>query len=204
MSSLKRVLLSITHLGSGSLPLLGLLNRNPRVQLLQTNTTVHSYPDLRAITSQRHKLGSSAAMFAIDLNYNYQLGPRVQLPHAHHLFVVRPPEVVLNLLVSKGFFKQEQAARYYCFRLRRMCEIAKRVGTGMLLTYDDIQRGDYTETLGEFLGLKEPVVHVPKLFDHLNYTENVFAKPTMDWCRDCYERHLFFMKSLPLVTVSRG
>ena len=93
---------------------------------------------------------------------------------------------------------------YYCYRLRRICEIAKRVKHGMLLTYDDIQRGDYVGPLKTFLGLKEDIAHTPEVFDYLKLPPNVISKDVLEWCRDCYERHLFFLKSLPLVSVNRG
>mgnify|MGYP003420846787 FL=1 len=205
MPSLKRVLFSVTHLASGSLPLLGLLNLNPRVQFVPTNPVIHDYTDLQALTGLPHKMNSVAAMFAFEINFNYQFGSKQSIPHAHHLFVVRPPDPTLNLLVASGLYSLDDAARYYCFRLRRICEIAKRVRQGMLLTYDDIQRGEYVGKLKSFLGLKDDPRHVPEAFDYLKPSViNEFDSKTLDWCRDCYERHLFFLKSLPLECVSRG
>lgn len=198
MSSLKRVLISVTHLASGSLPLMGLLNTNPRVQFIQTNPIINNYPDLKATLNMPHKMNSVAAMFALDINYNYQLSSSVYLPHAHYLFVIRPPDQVLNVLTSNGLYGHDQAANYYCFRLRRMCEIAKRVKHGMLLTYEEIIRGDHVEHLTDFLTLRESVLHSSENFDHLTMSKNTFKKETLEWCRDCYERHLFFLKRLPL------
>jgi hypothetical protein len=204
MSSLKRVLLSVTHLASGSLPLLGLLNRNPRVQFVRANPVIQNYVDLRAFTAQTHKLSSVAAIFALEANFNYQLGSKNLPLHAHYLFTVRQPTPVLNLLVADNLYGHKEAAMYYCYRLRRICEIAKRVRHGMLLTYDDIQRGDHVVPLKTFLGLKEDVLHLPEAFDHLKPPPNVIKREILDWCQDCYERHLFFLKSLPLVGVSHG
>jgi hypothetical protein len=204
MSSIKRVMISVTHLASGSLPLLNLLNRNPRVQFVQTNPVIQNYVDLKALTGMTHKLSSVAAIFALESNFNYQLGSKIKIPHAHYLFTVRQPDPVLNLLVSDGIYDQKGAAMYYCYRLRRICEIAKRVKHGMLLTYDDIQRGDHIAPLKTFLGLKEDVLHIPEFFNHLKSPPNVINREILEWCRDCYERHLFFLKRLPLAGVNRG
>lgn len=156
------------------------------------------------MTSMPHKLNSVAAMFALDLNFNYQLGSKNLVPHAHYLFTVRQPEPVLNTLIAGGIYGHREAAMYYCYRLRRMCEIAKRVKHGMFLTFEDIQRGDYVDVIKSFLNLKEDISHLPEAFDHLKPKSNVVSSKTLDWCQDCYERHLFFLKSLPLVGVSRA
>lgn len=203
MSSLKRVLLSVTHLASGSLPLIGLLDRNPRIQFVRTNPVIQNYTDLKALTSLPHKLTSVAAMFALDINYNYQLGSKNLVPHAHYLFVVRSPEPVLNILMSQGGYAEQGAAMYYCYRLRRICEIAKRAKHGMLLTYDDIRQGEYVKPIKSFLNLREDVSYEPEMFDN-SKSSNTVKKDTLEWCQDCYERHLFFLKSLPLVQINRS
>ncbi len=201
MSSLKRVLLSITHLESGSTPLLNILDRNPRVQFLRSNPMIQNYMDLKVITSIPHKLDSVAAMHALDISFNYQLGPRTHVPHAHYLFIVRQPDHVLGKLIADKAYKQTDAAMYYCYRLRRICEIAKRVQQGMLLTFDDIRRGDHVAPLKSFLGLKEDVLHQPEVFESMQ-SSSVIDGNTLEWCRDCYERHLFFLKSLPLTKIN--
>ncbi len=204
MPSLKRVLFSITHLGSGSLPLLNILNQNPRVQFSPASPVVHNYTDLQPLTATPHKMTSVAAMYAFEIAYNYQFGTRNPVRHAHHLFVVRQPEAVLTLLVSGGYGREE-AARYYCYRLRRICEIAKRVEQGMLLTFDDLQRGEYGSAVKTFLGLKDEPAHAPEAFESLKPSLPCpVSQKTLDWCQDCYERHLFFLKSLPLAGVNHG
>ena len=181
---------------------MNLLDKNPRVQFIQAHVIIQNYMDIGAITSMSHKMNSVAAMFALELTANYQLGSKISLPHVHHLFVVRQPDPVLNFLVANGIYNQTSAAMYYCYRLRRICEIAKRAKYGMLLTFDDIQSGAYTTPIKSFLGLKDDVSHIPAVFDHLKSANNVIKKDILEWCRDCYERHLFFLRSLPLAGVS--
>lgn len=181
---------------------MGLLNHNPRVQFVQSSPVIQNYTDLKVLTSAPHKLNSVAAMFAFDLNFNYQLGSKNIMQHAHYLFSVRQPEPVLNILVSQVGYSEQGAAMYYCYRLRRICEIAKRVNHGMLLTYDNIQNGEYVVPIKSFLSLRDDVLYDYNIFNHLKTTSNTIKKDTLAWCQDCYERHLFFLKSLPLIKIN--
>jgi hypothetical protein len=201
--AVKRVLLAVSHLGSGSLQLLSLLNHNPRVQFANTQTSIRDYTDLQAITSSPHKMNSLAAMYAMEINHNFQLGPKNIAPHAHYLFVLRRPEPSIGLMVQNGVYRPHEAAMYYCYRLRRMCEIAKRVGTGMLLTYEDLESGEYVTPLSKFLGLKEEAEFDPKVFQAMRPTSKTSLGRDEAWCEDCYERHLYYLKSLPLERITR-
>lgn len=200
--AVKRVLLSVSHLGSGSLQLLSLLNHNPRVQFTNTQTPIRDYTDLQAVTSIPHKMNSVAAMYAIEVNHNFQLGPKNVAPHAHHLFLIRRPDPSIGMMVEHGIYRQHEAAMYYCYRLRRICEIAKRAESGMLLTYEDLENGSYVQPLSKFLGLKEEVEFVPNVFEAFKPRSPVDLGRDEAWCRDCYERHLYYLKSLPLTRIS--
>lgn len=205
MSSPKRVLFSISHLASGVTPLLYLLNSNPRVQLLRSEAMFQNYNDLKALTSFSHKTNSAAAIYAFDISYNHQMGSKVVFPHADYLFLIRPPEPSINLLIASKLYSPTTAVNYYCYRLRRMCEIAKRVKSGIILTYDDLISGDHVAPLTTFLRLKEDVIHQADCYERLKPPEtNLIPTDLISWAKDCYERHLFFMRSLPLVQISRG
>lgn len=201
--AVKRVLLSVTHLASGSLQLLSLLNHNPRVQFTNTQTPIRDYTDLQAVTSIPHKMNSVASMYAIEINHNFQLGPRTSIPHAHHLFLIRRPDPSIGMMVEHGVYRQHEAAMYYCYRLRRICEIAKRTKSGMFLTYEDLESGDYVRPLTKFLELKDDVEFDQKVFESLKPSNPVDLGRDESWCRDCYERHLYYLKSLPLARVSQ-
>ena len=199
----KRVLLSVSHLGSGSLQLLSLLNHNPRVQFLNTQTPIRDYTDLQAVTSISHKMNSVAAMYALEINHNFQMGSRNFIPHVHHLFVVRRPNPSISLMVQNGIYRQHEAAMYYCYRLRRICEIAKRVGSGLLLTYEDLESGDYVKPLSKFLGLKEEAEFDPNVFSSFAPESSLDLGKDENWCDDCYERHLYYLKNLPLLRITQ-
>jgi len=159
---------------------------------------INNYTDLKPFTAQPHKLNSSAAMYAFEINYNFQMGSRKAIPDIHYLFVIRKPKPTLDSLVSAKLYHPDSVAMYYCYRLRRICEIAKRV-SGMLLTYDQIVSGEYIEPLGNYLGLKDRIIHSESEFSHLQAPSYPFDKKVMEWCDDCYERHLFFLKNQPLI-----
>lgn len=158
---MKKVCFVVSHLMSGSSPLCEVLNDNPRVEHFRLN---RPYNDMTAVLDliwRDHKTKTSAAVYLDELLYNYSLQTKNVYSWCKFIYVVRPPRPTLNLLVSKKVHSPSAAVRYYGYRLRRMCEMAKRTG-GVLLTWDDLVTGRGLPLVEEHLGLKEKL-EVPVL-----------------------------------------
>ena len=68
---MKKIVLVISHLASGSTALCQILDKNPRIQWCRADL-IYNHPDiLESLTSQPHKLSNSAAIWLDDVLYNF-------------------------------------------------------------------------------------------------------------------------------------
>ena len=74
-----------------------------------------------------------AKVFYDELCFNHQLRSRSLYQACHYIYVVREPAVSLPLIVGEGY-TDIMALNYYCFRLRRLCEMAQKKGTNFHLS----------------------------------------------------------------------
>jgi hypothetical protein len=158
---MKKVCFIASHLMSGSSTLFEMLDHNPRVQGFRSSRPYYDMPTIMALTKHPHKLNTQAAIFVDELLYNYWLQTKDAYRYCKFIYVVRPPEGVLGELVAQKLYKPQQACDYYCYRLRRMCEMAKRTPGAVLLTYEDIVTGRGLPLIEEYLGLKQRIDLMP-------------------------------------------
>jgi hypothetical protein len=100
----------------------------------------------------------------------------------------------VNNLVASGRYDVRRAHAYYSFRLRRICEMAARTPGAVLV--EQSRCGEALGLVESYLGLKPPLA-VPEFPPDA-------ADVPLAWRKKadaCYERHLYFLKSLPLMRV---
>ncbi len=125
------------------------------------------------------------------ITYNYQLSP-VLYDHAEFIYFVRSPRDSLNHLVTEKKYTEVGALRYYCYRLRRLCEMARKTG-GVLLTWDDLVEKRAFPLLKEKFVLKEIPYPYRKDTSPLKVSESVVEQGQRR-----YNRYLSFLQRLPL------
>jgi len=86
---------------------------------------------------------------------------------------------------------------YYKYRLRRMCEIAKRTANAVALTWEDMTSGKGLPLIENYLKLKVPLKLKERDWDYKNIVETQYV----DEAQQSYERHLWFLKQFNLVRV---
>ena len=182
---MKKVCFLLTHQCSGSEPLLETLGANPRIQVYRTGRTYLHPLSLEDLTGMPHKTRNAAAVWLDEIRYNYQFGNKSLYPLARFLYMVRPAAPTLTCLVTGGY-EPDFAARYYCYRLRRLAEMAKRTPGAILITPDK----PALDLVAEYLSLKQPL---------LSFQAQPAVVASLDWelvrhCEERYEWHLFFMK----------
>src|SRR5262245_31898661 len=122
---MRKVCFLISHIGSGSEGVLRSLSQCRRVACYRTGQ-VYSHPLMvEELTSLPHTLDNTAAVWVDELQHNYQFSSKPLYSFCRFIYMVREAEPTLNSLVEAGY-KPESAMRYYCYRLRRMCEMARR------------------------------------------------------------------------------
>jgi hypothetical protein len=87
--------------------------------------------------------------------------------------------------------------RYYTYRLRRICEMARRTPGAVLLTWDDMITGRGFPLLEKYLHLKEPLVNEEKLWPQAQSNANV-TSAIIDQAQHSYERYFYYLRNLNL------
>jgi hypothetical protein len=191
---MKKVLFLTSHLKSGSDVLYHILDQNPRVQGFRSGFPYYDMPTILALTQQRHKLDNQAAIYMDELLYNFWLQTKDAYKHCKFIYVIRPPEQTLNELVR--IYKPQAACNYYCYRLRRMCEMAKRTPGAVLLTWEDIETGRGLPLVERYLGLKQPLEMMPM---KKGASTNLVPLELVRHADVAFNRYYHFLRSQPLV-----
>ena len=194
---MKKIVFVVSHLYSGSTALCMAMDLHPRIQignLIQGRDYTHPM-HLIELSEQPHKFPNRAAIYLEELLYNHQFCVRAAYGVCKFIYVVREPESVLNFMMGLGGVKNpEFASRAYLFRLRRMCEMAKRSG-GVLLTFEDLMEGR-VERVPEYLGLKVALPYdVTMLAGYQRkFSSTLCPYPMLTKAQDTYEKYLYFLK----------
>jgi hypothetical protein len=113
------------------------------------------------------------------------------------VYLVRPARSSLNsILSSERNYTEETAAAYYRFRLRRMCEMAKRTPDAVLVTWDDLAKGRAFPTIEEYLGLNQQLSSTYEEF--MSDDTDRFNEGLVNECQDAYERYYYYLNRLNL------
>jgi len=196
---MKKILFVCSHPYSGSSALWSALNQHPRIQgyNLAARQPYFSPLNLLTLTEQSHKLNNRSAIYMDELLRNHHLSTKVAYKECNFVYVVRESEPVLNFLVGNEKIKPSFAARQYAYRLRRLCEMAKRTPGAVLLTWDDLVAGRGLNLIEEYLNLRQPILFDPSLLAPYQHTfTTVLVSPTLRaTTEDAYQRYLYFLKS---------
>lgn len=195
---MKRILFVCSHYYSGSTGLCAALDANPRIQGYNFNShNTYTTPlNLISLTDQPHKLKNKAAIYMDELLENHQLQTKQAYKTCKFIYVVREPEHVLAYLVGNQKIKPEFASRYYLFRLRRLCEMAKRTG-GVLLTWNDLESSRGLNIIEDYLGLREPIAfsdYFSKPYAK-KYNSDLIGSARLSIAEDAYQRYLYWLKN---------
>lgn len=191
---MKKILFLCSHPYSGSSILYDSLNKQSRIQGFKGRNAYLSPLNLLDLTNHSHKLSNRSAIYMDELLSNETFYVKAAYSACQFIYIVREPEPVLNSLVGLDKKKPLFAARQYLFRLRRICEMAKRTPGAVLLTWQDLNSGNL-DIVSEYLSLKEPLVmqELPK-----KPNVNLIDARLLNSCQESYERYLYFLKNQKL------
>lgn len=190
---MKKVCFVVSHIGSGSSELISSLNGNPRCEIQSTRVQYSSPESLNWMFSRGHKMRNSSAVYGDHLLFNASLSCRKLYEFCKFIYVIRPARPSLSSIMSSGY-GEDEASRYYRFRLRRICEMAKRTPGAVFATWDDLVRGEVLRSIESYLGLTTPL-------EAIDASEDASATPresVVEQCQDAYERYHYFLKNLTL------
>lgn len=194
---MKKVCFVVSHLGSGSGDLVEVLNGNPRCDIQSSSVRYASPDDLEWLFARPHKCRDSSAVYGDHLLFNSSLSCRSMYDFCRFVYVIRPARQSLNeMSVLADSPRGRFAARYYSFRLRRVCEMARRTPGALFLTWDDLSSGKAFPSLEEHLGLK-----VQLKAEHRHFKaclRDDFDERLINECQDAYERYYYYLVGLGL------
>jgi hypothetical protein len=195
---MKKVCFIVSHLGSGSTDLIDILNKNPKCQINQSKAQYDSVNSLEWMFFTDHKCRDSSAIYGDHILYNMSLSCKRLYDFCKFIYVIRPARATLNEIITLQDlkYKEEFAARYYRFRLRRICEMAKRTPGSVLVTWDDLSKGTCFSVIEKYLGLTTQLK--PEHFNFLASVNDKFSEKLILQCEDAYERYFYYLQKLNL------
>lgn len=192
---MKKVLLLCSHLNSGVDNLFSVLNQHPRIQGIQNKLPYISPLNLEIVTSHKHKFENSASIYMDVLNFNFEFLNRQLYNLCKFIYVIGEPKDTLNSLVAQNLYKPLQATRYYCFRLRRICEMARKTPGAVFLTKNNLINGVGHELIQEYLKLKTPIESIQL---EKSTTPDLISSDLLQEANDSYEYYLYYLKNQDL------
>ena len=147
---------------------------------------------LTFLQTEASKFRPHARLFVDKIVLNHEVASDNYLKLCDYIFMIREPESTLNWLVTSGKFKSvDTALRYYCFRLRRLCEMAKKTPRRVVVTWDELVDKSCLPELKKFLGMKELTsVYKPTTF------KKVVDVGVISKGQKCYDKHLQYLRAI--------
>ncbi len=189
---MKKVCFIVSHLGSGSNHLVDILNKNPRCDIQNSSVTYKSPEDLNWLFSKPHKCRDRSAVYGDHILFNQSFSCKNIYEICKFIYIIRSARNSLNEISKNSSLKDEFAANYYRFRLRRICEMARKTPNLLFFTWEEIISGSSFQEIENYLGLKEKLT---KLDFTSNLKDSFDEKLILD-CEDAYERYYYYLKSL--------
>jgi hypothetical protein len=195
---MKKVCFVVSHLGSGSGDLVEILNGNPRCEIQSSQARYSSPEDLEWLFSAPHKCRDSSAIYGDHLLFNSSFSCRSMYGFCRFIYVIRPARASLNEIstLAEAGLKGRFAARYYSFRLRRICEMARNTPDSLFLTWDDLASGKGFPAVEQHLGLKTQL-----RAEHHHFRaclKDDFDERSISECQDAYERYYYYLDRMGL------
>lgn len=197
---MKKVVFICSHLYSGSNALYEAMNNHSRIQGYSGLNRYLSCLQLLNLCEFNHKVKNRSAIYMDQIIYNHQISSEEIYKYCKFIYIIRRPEVPINFMISNDKIKSNFALLYYKFRMRRLCEMAKRTPGSILLTYDDLSEGKGLDLISEYLELPQPIEFSPLSLSSLNrsFGTDLLGKGHRLEVEDSYERYLYFLRNLSL------
>lgn len=188
IKNMKRVILIVSHLGSGSASLCYCLAQTNIVQWMQDGIIYDDPTATESLLSAKHKYSNVVGLYVNEVLYNYQISHKTIYQVCEIVYLIRDPKTSIKILKPKD---AEYALNYYIFRLRRIYEMAKETKGMIFLTWDDLINKKGLQLLSKKLNL-------PDLqFQEFTSERKLFELPKtlLNQAERAYERCLYRVRS---------
>lgn len=181
-----------THYGAGGSMLMTMLGANRRFGKVsrEDGQTYRDPTVLAAVQRDAAARQPQARVFVDRLIANHELSHDFYYENVLFVFLVREPEESIKYMMETGY-TEAAALRYYSYRLRRLCEMARKARHKIVVAWDELADKSAFPAIKEFLGLKE----LTSIYRPEKSKETV-AGATVSSARRCYERHLRYLRAV--------
>lgn len=138
-----------------------------------------------------HKCRDASAVYGDHLLFNTSVTTKEMYGRFPSIFVVRPARHSLSEILGMGY-SESGASSYYRFRLRRICEMAKRSPESLLLTWDDLAKESCAATITEYMRLYEPLAPISVKAP----PRDACSEAVVEECQRAYERYYYYLAGL--------
>lgn len=199
---MRKTVFIISHVGSEYEVLISTLFRNSRIIpiLNQSQNNYHNLLDVLNAPIE-HKFYNKATYFADCILHNHLFSAYDSFDYCKFIYLVEQPRYALPRIIKERpnnnfLFCQ----RHYLYRIRRMCEMAKRTPQAIFLHSKDIYNPDTYKVIENYLNLNEKL-EIPSLkTDYLNI--DCVSQNLLDLTESAYEKYLYFLKQQNLVFIN--
>lgn len=163
---MKRVVIVATHLGANSSSLCYMLNKNKKIQWVQTGLIYDHPTAIKDIVSIEHKFNNFIGLYVNEVFYNYQICHKEMGQVCDFIYLIREPKCLGVLLESRN---ASSVVDYYIFRLRRIYEMVK-ANSGLFLTWQDLISQKGVKRLKDKFEISEDLV-----FEEMPYNKKTLS-----------------------------
>lgn len=189
---MKKIVFIISHLGSGSSSLINSLNENPRCLIYESKNN-YEHPESIELLTKYHKLSNfSCAVYGDHILYNHSIIHNDFYNYFKFIYIIRSPKESLNIILKKHRYSKNGAYNYYRFRLRRMCEMAKKTKNFILFNYEQLFDKKNIDKINNYLDLLEPI----QIKNDEKELKNEFSNKVLIKSQDCYEKYYYYLSNL--------
>jgi hypothetical protein len=178
-----------THLGSGSPELSSRLSNHVRL----SRSTQLIYNHARDLIEMKKE--SFKQIYFDELFFNFQFSCKSLYKDCKFIYLIREPKESLHE-ITKLNYSNQSAFNYYCFRMRRLCEMAKQTPGALFLTYENLISNKATKAIQNYLGLKNPIQEL-----NVQESKSDFPYVLHQKAQDSFNRYFSYMNKLDLIRV---
>lgn len=199
---MKNIFFVVSCYGCRSEKLLNILNNNSRV-MVSRFSGIHykNWNSLEQLVNRPHKNHTSAAFYGDQILFNEHFSYPPFYKKCKFIFFIDNSKS-LNSIVKYLKYTPQNALSYYCFRLRRIYEMAKRVEESVFLTFSHLREGKGLGLIEKLLNLRELLKTEENLADDQYEMLESIPSEIFTKAEDCYEKYYFRIRQLPGVLSS--
>ncbi|RTK96633.1 MAG: hypothetical protein EKK64_03350 [Neisseriaceae bacterium] len=197
---MKKIVFLFSHAHSGSDALYKSLDNTFLIQgFREKKINYLNSSSLIDLTSLPHKRDLRSAVYMDEILTNYSFYLKKDYNKCSFIYLIREPKETLSLMIKKSEKSPEFAVREYCFRLRRICEIARNTPGALFLTFKDLEKEDNIVLIENYLNLKEDLILTEELLSPCRAEKIYIKKELLEKAQTSYEKYLFFIRNQNLI-----